>query len=477
MSAVEKREGFDGWSAVMERAKVHKILLRLKTNYDRAGYINKSTLQKEENRLIFPYAEGKFVSNLLPELVEEFYEKLAQFDGSIQREINFPSVPHKIKVAIGMRRTGKTYLLLQKIKNLLTQNPKLLKQILYLNFEDDRLLPLSAQKLGELLDDFYSLYPENHYQKCYFILDEIQNVPQWEVVIRRFFDTKKLDIYLTGSSAKLLSKEIATSLRGRSIATEVWPFNFREYLTANKIPFPQKPFGKISRDQMLKQLNAYLIKGGFPEVVTLDTLDRNRILQDYVDVVIFRDIIERHKVVNTPLIKYLIKTLIKQAGSTFSVNKFFNDLKSQGMNVSKMTIYDYLSYLEDAYLVFSVPLYSESIRKSQINPKKIYIIDPGLINAYVSHSSSNIGHLFENLVYIELKRRGFEVYYYLTEKDRYEVDFLVKDSNHNWHLYQVAWDVTDPDTYAREKRALELAERELKIKGEIITPEVFLDWI
>lgn len=411
----------------------------------------------------------------MQEILEEFQAKMVQFNHTIPREAVLPNVPHKIKVIIGMRRTGKTYFLLQKIKELLSHDSGFLTRILYLNFEDDRLLPLTASKLGELLDSFYTLYPENHDHLCYFILDEIQNIPQWEIVVRRFFDTKKIDIFLTGSSAKLLSKEIATSLRGRSISTKIWPFSFKEYLTAKKIPLPKKPFGKISRDRLLNALNAYMKEGGFPETIDLDSLDRNRILQDYVDVVIFRDIIERYEITNIQLIKYLIKTLIKQSGSPFSVNKFFNDLKSQGMKVSKMTIHDYLSYIEDAYLLFAVPLYSESIRKTQTNPRKIYTIDTGLIHAYISSSSENLGHLFENLVYIELRRRGFEVYYYLTE-DRYEVDFLAKDYKNKFHLYQVVWDPADAETLQREKRALKAAERELKIKGEIITPHSFLEW-
>jgi uncharacterized protein len=413
---------------------------------------------------------------LLQEILEEFQEKIIQFNTAIPREVELPDIRNKIKVVIGMRRTGKTYFLLQKIRKLVSDNSVLLSRILYLNFEDDRLLPLTPKKLGELIDEFYTLYPENHQQICYLILDEIQSVPGWEIVVRRFFDTKQVDIYLTGSSSKLLSKEIATSLRGRALSTEMWPFSFKEYLTAKKIPLPKKSFGKITQDRLLQALDFYIQEGGFPETINLNSLDRNRILQDYVDVVIFRDIIERYKITNIQLIKYLIKALIKQSGSPFSVNKFFNDLKSQGMHISKMTIHDYLSYIEDAYLIFAVPLYSESIRKTQTNPKKIYTIDTGLIYAYINSSSENLGHLFKNLIYIELRRRGYEVYYYLTH-ERYEVDFLVKDHRNKFHLYQAVWDLTDAKTMEREMRALKAAEKELKIKGKIITPQSFCEHI
>lgn len=412
------------------------------------------------------------MNTLIQDLLEEFQEKIKHFDHSIPRECEFPDIPNKINVAVGMRRTGKTYFLLQKIKKLLKkQIPP--QRILYLNFEDDRLYPLTQQKLRNLIDEFYSLYPDNHDHLCYFFLDEIQNVESWPTIIRRYLDTKKVQIFLTGSSAKLLSKEIATSLRGRSIATEIWPFSFDEYLTAKHISPKTQVVGKKTRDKLQPYLLQYLQEGGFPETIKLDTPDRIQILQDYVNVVIYRDIIERHNITNISLVKYMIKTLIKNTGAQFTVNKFFKDLKSQGFNVGKTTIHNYLDYIEDAYLTFGVPLYSESVRKTQTNPRKIYAIDPGLVNAYTLSFSKNLGHLFENIVYLELRRQKQEIYYYLTHA-RQEVDFLTKDIHGKWHLYQVAWDINDAETLDRETRALQAAEKELGIKGKIITPAEFL---
>lgn len=401
--------------------------------------------------------------DLLQLLIQEFHEKLADFSDGIERTVCFPVLPDKIKVAIGMRRTGKTWLLFQVIEALLKEVPK--TRILYLNFEDDRLAPMTQERLRELLDGFYALYPENKDQLCYVFLDEIQNVEDWPVVIRRYFDTKKIQIYLTGSSAKLLSKEIATSLRGRSIATEVWPFSFQEYLEAKKIAIPN-----------IEDLGLYLEQGGFPETVLLQHPERMRILQDYVSVVIFRDIIERYKITNVSLIRYMIKTLIKNVGCSFSVHKFFNDLKSQAFSVSKTTVHEYLSYIEDAYLAFTVPLYSESLRKTQTNPRKIYAVDTGLVRAYTLGFPQNYGHHFENLVYLDLRRAGHEIYYYLTESRR-EVDFLSRDLNGKWHLYQVCWDMQDEATLQRERQALEEAEKELGIQGEYITPAVYLETV
>lgn len=442
-------------------------------------------MKKDSFYIICPFTKRQILYNLslygrivllMKELMqilqEEFHEKIRDFMGGVEREARFPAVANKIKVAIGMRRTGKTFFLLQKAKYLINANIPL-SRILYINFEDDRLYPLVQEKLIGLIDAFYSLYPENHDLLCYIFLDEIQNVEQWPLVVRRYFDSKKVELYLTGSSAKLLSKEIASALRGRSLSTEIWPFSFHEYLKAHQLKFDQKIMGKKAQDQLQKYLYQYLIQGGFPEVTGIHESERLRILQDYVNVVIFRDIIERYQITNIVLIRYMIKALLKQVGSSFSVNKFYNDLKSQGFAVAKTTVHEYLSYIEDAYLAFSVPLYTESLRKSQTNLKKIYAIDTGLVSAYTFSFSENLGRLFENVVYLDLRRRGHKIYYYLTEA-RHEVDFITRDKLGKLHLYQVVWNTDDVETMKREIRALREAEKELKIKGEIITPHYYI---
>ena len=407
---------------------------------------------------------------LLQTLLEEFYEKIRNFSEGVIRKIKLPTVLDKIIVVIGMRRTGKTHFLFQLMHKLSKEIP--ITRLLYLNFEDDRLFPMTEEHLSKLIDDFYTLYPENHDHLCYFFFDEIQNIMNWERLIRRYFDTKKVKIYLTGSSAKLLSKEIATSLRGRSFVVEMWPFSYEEFLETKHIVFP-KSFGKKNIDILKRELKSYLNQGGLPELVFLDQPEsRIPILQDYVSVVIFRDIIERYKITNIFLIRYLIKTLLKNIGCSFSVHKFFNDLKSQSFQIGKASLYDYLDYVNDAYLVFTVPLYAESLRKVQTNPRKIYAVDTGLVKACTLNFVDNIGHYFENLIYLDLKRHGYEVYYYLTSNRR-EIDFLTRNLHGNWNLYQVSWNMNDPKTFERETLALHEAEKELKIKGLIITPESY----
>lgn len=416
------------------------------------------------------------MSNLLNTLLFEFKEKLIATEKSWHRDASFPEVPEKIKVALGMRRSGKTYFLLQTIAKLINEQHIPLQRILYLNFEDDRLLPCTQDNFRDLLDGFYRLYPDNHDQLCYLFLDEVQNVENWALVIRRIFDTKKVQVFLSGSSAKLLSKEIATELRGRSIATEIWPLSFKEYLNVHDAVIQTDLFAQKTHDLLFHYLKNYMATGGFPEIQNLSIGDSRQILQDYVELVIMKDIIERHNITNISLIKYIVQTMIKNPATGFSVNKFANDVKSQGLSGAKNTISDYLSYLEDAYLIFSVSLFSESIRKTESNPKKMYAIDTGLVKAFSFSFTENHGHLFENMFFLDLKRTGHKIYYYLT-KERYEVDFLVEDRLGEKKLYQVVWDCRDKETLDREMRALKIAEEELGIKGALITPENYLETI
>ncbi len=413
---------------------------------------------------------------LLKTLHAEFQQKLESLNNAlVSRDVVLADMEGKASVAIGMRRTGKTYCLFEEIKRLLGRKIPL-TQILHIDFEDDRLQPISQAKLAGLLDQFYSLYPENHEKRCYFFLDEIQVVDDWPLVIRRYLNTKDVKIYLTSSSAKMLSKEIATSMRGRSLSVEVWPYSFYEYLKAAGKDQPKKILSQQKKDMYAKLLEEYLMSGGFPEVVNKPKIKWMQLLQDYVSIVTYRDIVERHKIRDTALIKYVIGHLLKNASTPFSVNKFYKDVKSQGISVSRATLYEYLSYIEDGYLSFSVPLYSDSLRKTQNNPRKIYSIDTGMTLAHQLGLTPSLGHLFENLIYLDLRRQGHDIYYYLTE-ERYEVDFLTRGLDGSLNLYQVTWDVSDEETAIREKRALQKAEEELGIKGHIITRQNYFEWL
>lgn len=421
------------------------------------------------------------MEELAKTLHNEFRRRLIELDSHwLERTVVLPEEAEKAIVAIGMRRTGKSFTLFQKIKHFLDAGIPL-SQILYIDCEDARLQPLDQHQLAQLLDGFYTLFPENHDLTSYLFLDEIHYAEEWPFVIRRYLNTKNARIYLTCSSSKLLSSEIATSLQGRSLTVEVWPYSFQEYLTVKGHKKWDKTLGRDEKDRYGKLLREYLTEGGFPEVVGKPQMQWMRILQDYVSVVTYRDIIERHHITNTALIDYLIHYLLKNGATSFSTNKLFNTLSSQGFSVSRSTLYDYMSYIEDAFLVFTIPVFSESIRKAQNNPKKLYVVDSGLVNAHQLSVIPFYGRLFENLIYLDLRRRGDEIYYYLTE-ERYEVDFFTRSVDGSLNLYQVAWEMESEETRAREERALEKATQELnaqgvEAKGMIITRDTYLKFL
>ena len=410
--------------------------------------------------------------SMLQVLLGEFYNKLNLLNDIVIRDAQFPNAPSKIKVAIGMRRVGKTYFLYQQILKMINDGVSK-TSILYINFEDDRLFPLNEQKLAKLVDAFYSFYPENHDRKCYLFFDEIQNVNNWSTVIRRLHDTKNAEIFLTGSSAKLLSKEIATNLRGRSLPVEIWPYSIDEFIRAKKISIDRSLYDKKTQDKLTQVFHQYLSSGGFPEVSSFDPDVKQRTLQEYLDVVIYRDIIERHNVRSSTVIKYMILSMIHNVGKPFAINKFYNDLKSQGYQIGKDILYEYAEHIEDAYLVFPVAIYGKSIRKVTSNPKKLYAIDPGMIRALTLDYEGDLGRLFENIIYLELRRLGCEITYYLTS-ERYEIDFLAQTPRGHKKFFQVVWDMQDANTIEREERALKAGMIELKIDGEIITLDSYL---
>lgn len=410
--------------------------------------------------------------SILQTLQEEFRTALTLTEKSTHRDYQFPEAKNIIKVAIGMRRSGKTFFLFQTIRQLLSQGLAL-DRILYINFEDDRILPIDHKAMGQMIDAWYTLYPENHNHCCYLFLDEIQNIEGWPLVLRRILDTKNIQIYVTGSSAKLLSKEIATSLRGRSLSIEIFPYSYKEYLHHHRLNLPTKPLGQKTFDLHRNYLLNYFRVGGFPGIQSMPANEQIESLQNYVETVIFRDVIERHQITNTALLKYFINFLLKNIAAPFSINKFYNDIKSQGHKIGKDTLYSYLTYLEDAFLVFTVPIFTESLRHMQTTPKKTYAVDNGLVIANTFNLSENLGKLLENQIYLDLRRQGKKIFYYHTS-DGYEIDFITQDKQGVYEMIQVVWDASDGLTAKREQRALDQATKELGFSGKLIDWKTYL---
>jgi predicted AAA+ superfamily ATPase len=302
----------------------------------------------------------------------------------------------------------------------------------------------------------------------HYLFDEIQNVPGWESFVRRLLDERASRLILTGSSSRLLSREIATSLRGRSLSSELLPFSFAESLRHAGVEPPQR-FPPSSRDRarLERALLSYLDAGGFPEVQELDGQLRSRILRDYVDVALFRDVVERQQISNIPALRYVLRSLLANSARPFSIHRIHNDLKSQGIAVSKDTVHAFLAHLEDAFLLFAVFVDDESLRVRQVNPRKAYAIDPGVARLF-ARDDRDLGFRLETAVYLELRRRGFEVSYGRYEGG-HEVDFVARRSN-EVRLIQVCASMRDAATRERELQALNPAlKRHRKAEAVVVT--------
>jgi predicted AAA+ superfamily ATPase len=372
-----------------------------------------------------------------------------------RRDVRLPSAKGKAFAVIGMRRSGKTSFLYQCRADLIAagRSPG---RLLYFNFEDERLGEMKSGQLHLIPDIHLRLFPDPANEPVTLFLDEIQRVAGWEVFVRRLMDTPGHEIFLSGSSAKLLSREIATSMRGRAWEISIHPFGFSEFLDCHGHKIPDHPSALTARKsaELDHRFARYLETGGFPEAQELTPPERRQLLQGYIDVLLLRDVIERHRVANVTALRWLVRRLLGNPAGLFSVTKFAADLKSQGIPVSRENLYDFLGHLEDSFLLQTVPLATDSEKRRQVNPRKVYPADTALIPVFDRSGKSNIGHLLETAVFIELQRRQAEVAYVKTANG-YEVDFLARYPDGTEDLIQVCASPDDPDTLFREVRALQ----------------------
>ena len=372
-----------------------------------------------------------------------------------RRDVQLSAIPGKAIAVIGMRRTGKSTFLWQILSDRLSKGAKR-ESLLYFGFEDERLAEMKAADLQILVEEYYRLYPSlRDSGRAVFFLDEIQAVSGWESFARRLLETEHIELFLSGSSARLLSREVATSMRGRAMTALVHPFSFREYLRHLKM----EPKGEVNRltkaqrSALEKNLRDYLVYGGFPESVGAAPKDRFDLLRGYIDTAMLRDIVERHEVSHPVALRWMVRHLLANAAGPFSVSKFLLDLKSQGIAVAKDTLHEYLGYLEDAFLIRTVSVATGSERRRMVNPRKIYPIDPGLIPLFEMSGRENTGHALETCVMLELERRGAEVAY-VRNKSGSEVDFLARYPDGRRELIQVCANMDAPDVRDRELRGL-----------------------
>jgi len=380
-----------------------------------------------------------------------------------ERNLQVPLDSQKIISLIGPRWCGKTYYLFHLINRLLAggQNNK----IVYLNFEDER-LNLTAAQLHLILEAYYEIYPENYGQTLYFFFDEIQEIAGWEKFVRRIYDTVTKNIFLTGSSAKMLGKEIATSLRGRNLVYHLFPLSFEEYCRFQNLDVSDV-HSTQARAVLKSQFEKYMRQGGYPETVKMDAELAQKTLQSYFDVMLFRDIIERHEISNPLVLKSFLKKILSNISQPLSVNKFYNELKSQGLQTSKNAIYEYLDHAADCFLLFLLDAYEPSTAKQQMKGQKAYAVDTGLVNAITFRYSEDKGRLLENIVHLHLLREERAVCYL---KNKYECDFIISKNSTVTQALQVCLAVQDETTRQRETRGLlHAAERFNLAEAHIIT--------
>ncbi|OGT66447.1 MAG: ATP-binding protein [Gammaproteobacteria bacterium RIFCSPHIGHO2_12_FULL_45_9] len=363
---------------------------------------------------------------------------------------HFADTP-SILVLKGMRRSGKSALL-HHVRSLQPESDY------YFNFEDERLAQFTTEDFQRLQETFITLFG---LQRTYYF-DEIQNIPDWEIFVRRLY-TAGNKIYITGSNAHLFSAELGTRLTGRYISLEIYPFSFLEFLNGQAPELSAlKRWSTTQQGQIQNFFHHYCQYGGIPEYVKYR---HTEYLQTLYESILYRDIIARHHIVNPVTIRALIFYL----ASNCSKETSYSALKKALGSGSATTISDYCHYLEEPYLCFFVNRYSESVKAQMQSPKKVYFIDHALAKIIGFHFSDDTGRLLENLVFIELKRREFEIYYY---KENKECDFIARKPAHDTLAIQVCKNLHEPKTRQREYDGLLEALHRLTLStGYILTEE------
>ncbi|MCD4815247.1 MAG: ATP-binding protein, partial [Methanosarcinales archaeon] len=392
-------------------------------------------------------------------IIKDFQKR--RYPDIVQRDIHYPlDIPlDRAVVLSGPRRSGKTYLMYLGIKELLARKEDK-NSILYVNFEDSRLVGAVSQDLNTLLEVFFEIYPDRN-EKTWVFLDEIQVIPDWERFVRTLVDMENVNVFVTGSSSRLMSKEIATSMRGRSLTYNVYPFSFAEVLKAGKFEY-EEYLSSAQMGEIIQKLEDYVRYGGFPETVRYRE-EWDRILSEIVDVTIFRDIVERYDVKNIKMLKLFLNAIFNS--KEFSIHKFYNFLKSQGYKVSKNTLYTYFGYFEDSFIVFPLKRFSYSYKNIESSISKMYLVDNGLLSL---QGIRDYGRLIENIVFIELKRRSKgDLFYYKSTSGR-EIDFIIKEGKKVSELIQVCYMLDDFVTKEREVKALLQGSEELRCDNLLI---------
>lgn len=395
--------------------------------------------------------------NLLKRIILDQREDLRfpknYIERSVQKSLQRLSQNKEIIVLSGIRRCGKS-VLLEHIRR--TQNGE---NDYYFNFEDERLVNFQTDDFEVLHQTLISLYGV----QTHFYFDEIQNIPSWELFVRRMYN-KGYKIYITGSNANLFSEELGTRLTGRYISLDVYPISFAEF-SQYSIPLEQVDFSTKDIGQLKKQYHNYLEFGGIPAYVCYKDPEYLHALYESI---LYRDIIARYKIGNSEALKKLLFFLASNCGKEVTLSKLLGMINNNGKIIkSNTTISDYCSYIENSFMCFFVKRYDDNLKAQQQAPRKVYFVDHALAKILGFRTSEDRGRTLENIVFIELKRRGYEIFYYSGAK---ECDFIVREGSYTQKVIQVCLELYDPLTKEREVSGLVEAMNKFSLsEGLVIT--------
>jgi len=362
----------------------------------------------------------------------------------------------EVVVIKGIRRSGKSTLMINQIKNLLKEGV-LISDILFINFEDPRLINHLNLELLQEIKDVYLEYL-NPQGKPYIFLDEIQNIPSWEKWVNKEYELKLSNLTISGSNSSMLSSEIASSLSGRYLSIDIFPLSFAEYLSFKNLHIRTKLELIDKKIEINREFELYLKEGGFPKLIEYATDQKANLLTTYKDSILLKDIVARYKLKEFTKLEEISAFLLSNSGISISINKLKNSFK-----VSYDTASSYLEYLLKAYMLFEINKFDYSLKKQHANDKKYYSVDLGLSNIFRVPNLQTKGNDLETIVHLELIRRGYKVYYYKTSNN-WECDFIVENNNEITELIQVTSSLKDKDTYKRELRPFSKVIAELKLK-------------
>ncbi|MEK7064845.1 MAG: ATP-binding protein [Patescibacteria group bacterium] len=407
----------------------------------------------------------KITGEILKRVITEQRENFLNTEGYIEREIlthpDFTSwcSLKEIIVITGVRRSGKSFLFRLIWKKIQAQRHVASSNFLYVNFDDEKMVNFTTADFDLLLESYYELFAVDHKQKIFLFFDEIQNIVGWEKFLNRMRESRRFKIFVTGSNATLLSKEISSALTGRNFSLTLFPLSFREFVNYKDKTLLDKNSAHLTenRARVKKWFEEYLTNGGFPEVV----LNGYRpLLQEYLKNIIYRDIVLRRRIRREFNLREIVSFVISNIGVILSLDNIAKMTRVKNL----MTVKNYLGYLEDSFLFFNLPRHSYSVKNQIYNPDKFFAIDTGLYHEVAVVSGANEGRLLENIVFLQLKRQQHGVFYF---KEKNECDFVVQKKNKITSAIQVT-KILDTVNKNREVSGLLEALEKFNLKNGLI---------